>query len=109
MLTRIYMLSFERAAQLFCFSHSKMLRRFGSVPSHLYDLVFSGDLSVKTPDDVFHIFNVSHPENYTGRCLSVSDVVEFLNPDGTSTFYYCDWTSFIETQFDSSKILNKSV
>lgn len=62
----------------------------------LYDKVFEGDVDSDTLEDVFYVFNVKHPEGYTGRSMSVSDVVHILpgskTPEG---FYFCrsiGWT-----------------
>lgn len=40
-------------------------------------------------EDLFTLFNLNHPSDYTGRSLSVSDVVEIVRKDG-SRYYYCD-------------------
>lgn len=40
-------------------------------------------------EELFVQFNTSHPSGYTGRSLSVSDIVEIVRKDG-SRYYYCD-------------------
>ena len=60
-----------------------------------YDVVYEGDIELEDPqqkvhvenylEHLFYIFNVDHPQDYKGRSLSVSDVVEL---DGKN--YYCD-------------------
>ena len=42
------------------------------------------------------MFNVDHPEGYTGRSLSVSDVVEFV---GEGVCYFCDILGFKIVRF----------
>ena len=58
-----------------------------------YEVVYSGeidDYSIEyTLEKLFEIFNIYHPEDFTGRSMSVSDVVE-LNGE----YYYCDHISF---------------
>lgn len=61
-----------------------------------YELVYEGEAipSEKGPtatlEELFFIFNMKHPLDFTGHSLSVSDIVEL---DGH--YYYCDnvgWT-----------------
>lgn len=40
-------------------------------------------------EDLYVKFNVNHPEDFTGRSLSVSDIVAVIRKDGTK-YYYCD-------------------
>lgn len=39
--------------------------------------------------DLYVKFNVNHPEDFTGRSLSVSDIVAVIRKSGTR-YYYCD-------------------
>jgi hypothetical protein len=47
------------------------------------------------------MFNTDHPAGYTGRSLSVSDVVEITDGDKKG-FYFCDNIGFQKIDFDSS-------
>lgn len=58
----------------------------GGVNPEIYEKVFDGELPIKRLDDVFRIFNTELPEDYKGRCMSVSDVVY---AEGLGTFF-CD-------------------
>ena len=58
-------------------------------PSKIYQNVFDGQLDVKKPEDVFSIFNYNHPTGYTGRSLSVSDIVVFEYSNGSKTAFFC--------------------
>lgn len=40
-------------------------------------------------EDLCLKFNVNHPKDFTGRSLSVSDIVAVIRKDGTK-YYYCD-------------------
>lgn len=61
-----------------------------------YEVVYEGEVEIK-PDvhamleTVFYIFNCRRPEDFKGRSMSVSDVVE-LN----GKVYYCDSFGFRE-------------
>lgn len=54
-----------------------------------YEVVYQGEIEGESRDEMleelFEVFNINHPEDYDGRCLSVSDVVK-LGDD----YYYCD-------------------
>lgn len=54
-----------------------------------YEVVYEGELECSEISDaleeLFEIFNVRRPEDFEGRSLSVSDIVEV---DGEN--YYCD-------------------
>ena len=58
-----------------------------------YEVVYSGEIDdyniEYTLEKLFDIFNIYHPEDFTGRSMSVSDVVEL---DGE--YYYCDHVGF---------------
>ena len=68
-----------------------------------YEEVYSGEIDLETYDDegnedvyhtleyLFDMFNIFRPEDYKGRSMSISDVVEL---DGK--YYYCDPVGFIE-------------
>lgn len=59
-----------------------------------YVFVYAGQLGKdETLDTIFERFNISHPEDFTGHSLSVSDVVT-LNRDGKETAHYVDSFGF---------------
>ena len=47
---------------------------------------------------------MDHPEDYRARSLSMSDVVEIIEDNGSS-FYICDTFGFKEVPFDTSQVL----
>ena len=60
-----------------------------------YNLVWEGEVEDGSDlDDIYRIFNVNHPEGYTGHSLSMSDVV-FM--DGK--YFYCDDYGWEEVSF----------
>ena len=71
------------------------------IDASIYDCVYEGKVDCKTLEDIFQKFNTDHPEGYTGRSLSVSDVVEVLDGDDPGEgFFYCDSIGFKEVEFD---------
>ena len=65
-----------------------------------YDPIYTGDLldAGKTPEkleSLFQTFNISHPGDFCGHSLSVSDVVA-LKQDGQVSYHFCDSIGFKE-------------
>lgn len=81
------------------------------VDSSLYDKVYEGTVDCKSLEDVYHMFNMNRPPEFTGHSLSVSDVVEIC--DETSSlacgFYFCDSIGFKKIDFDPVKAQKKDV
>lgn len=51
-----------------------------------YNMVWAGELDHEASlEEIYEIFQLKHPEDYRGRSLSVSDIVEL--PDG---LHFCD-------------------
>ena len=59
-----------------------------------YELVYDGEIEGSDIEDAFFVFNVNHPEGYTGRSMSVSDIVEI-----NGTYYFCDAFGFKKLYF----------
>lgn len=79
----------------------------GRVPSEIYECIYSGELPVKDPEDVFVMCNCERPEGYRGHSLSVSDVVEFQYETGERKFFFCDSWGFPAVDFDREKTYRK--
>ena len=61
-----------------------------------YDLVYTAPLPAKeTLDDLYRQFNADHPKDFTGRSMSVSDVV-VIQRGGEVTSHYVDSFGFAE-------------
>jgi hypothetical protein len=82
-------------------NYDSIIKKYGAVPAEIYDIVFDGDIGSDVLGDIWLRFNVSHPVGYTGRSLSVSDVVEIYDSGG-SRFLFCDTVGFKQIEFDSS-------
>lgn len=85
-----------------------MRKHYGdTVPAEIYRCVYDGDLNTANLERIYTILNTDHPIGYKGHSLSVSDVVELEDDTGTSSYYFCDTTSFQSVSF--RKELIKSV
>lgn len=81
-----------------------MLMAMGSL--HLYESVYSGEFEAEHLDDIFYIFNQAFPDDFRGRSMSVSDVVEVIKSPTESAFYYCDTPfGYPEIEFDKEKAM----
>ena len=100
---KIYQINMDRDENRICFMGLDSLPRFqgtDQIDSSIYDLVYAGDVPCSNLEGVYRMFNIDHPDGYTGRSLSVSDVVQIQ--DGSKngpTFHYCDSIGFKEVQF----------
>ena len=100
---KIYQINMDRDENRICFMGLDSLPRFqgtDQIDSSIYDLVYVGDVPCSDLEGVYRMFNIDHPDGYTGRSLSVSDVVQIQ--DGSKngpTFHYCDSIGFKEVQF----------
>ena len=101
---RIYQINLGRDSDRVAFQDLEHLPEYqgsANVNSALYDCVFEGDVDCATLEDVFRVFNLEHPAEYTGRSLSVSDVVEIPEDQGVEAgFYFCNSIGFPRVEFD---------
>jgi len=80
---RIYQINMDRDTERKAFEGLDNLKRLWGSPdidSSLYDKVYEGEVDCDSLEGVYSIFNAYHPEDYRGRSLSVSDVVEVIDP-----------------------------
>lgn len=104
---RIYQINMERDSDHVKFSDLESARRYGgdNVPkAEIYDKVFDGEVECEDLEDVYAMFNDNRPRGFNGHSLSESDVIEVINDDGKSKFYYCDRIGFKEVDFDTDKV-----
>ena len=100
----IYQIDTSRDRKRICFfglDEIKELTGEDTLNCGIYDKIFSGDVDCNDLEAVYRMFNTDHPEGYTGRSLSVSDVVEITDSDKKG-FYFCDNIGFQKIIFDSS-------
>ena len=65
-----------------------------------YDILYTGPIvctqnQSATLENLFEIFNINRPGDFTGHCLSVSDIIA-LKQDGVVSYHYCDNVGFQE-------------
>ncbi|MGL4791606.1 MAG: YodL domain-containing protein [Anaerotignaceae bacterium] len=95
---RIWQLKANSDISMRFISFEDFVKQFGQPEKHLYEVVFDGNLKTNNLDNIYDICNFNHPQNYQGHSLSMSDVVELYDQEG-STFYYVDRFGFKEVMF----------
>ena len=72
--------------------------------SHLenYNIVYDGQLDTNDLEAIYTRCNVNHPLGYNGHSLSMSDVVELYDAQG-SEYHYCDRFGFQKISFGGSE------
>lgn len=105
MKVRIYQIDFERDEKYICYRNLEtVLKRCGGrIPAECYDMVFEYEALSDSLERLYFIFNEAHPKGYKARSLSMSDIVEVIDPVNGSKFYFCDTIGFKEVSFDASK------
>lgn len=68
-------------------------------PRELYDYVYSDTADGINPEQLFTRFNNNLPSDYRARSLSVSDVIEYLLPNGERLYLFCDSFGFEPIDF----------
>ena len=83
------------------FMNSEYLQKNGVEPQYEnYELVYTGALTkdgsqIEKLEDLYRIFNVEHPQDFTGHSLSVSDIVA-LKQAGVVSYHYVDSIGYKE-------------
>lgn len=78
---KVYQINMDRDEKRIAFESLDRLKSQNlAIDSSIYDTVFDGEVDGDTLEDVFRIFNIERPEGYRGRSLSVSDIVEVVEP-----------------------------
>ena len=105
---KIYQINIDRDYNLVAFANLEALERYqgtSEIDSTIYDEVFSGTVDCSELEDVYRMFNLDHPEGYTGRSLSVSDVVQITaGRDPAPGFYFCDSFGFEKVRFEPERV-----
>lgn len=103
---KIYQIDHERDIHNVKFMSLDRIEKYQGRPdvdSSIYNAVWVGSVNAENLEDVYRIFNVNHPQDYTGHSLSVSDVVQVLSDGNSSTFYFCDSFGFKRIEFNPEK------
>lgn len=97
----IYQLKRDDVTANLRFMNSEYLQKKGIEPQHEnYELVYTGALTkdgsqVKKLEDLYRIFNIEHPQDFTGHSLSISDIVA-LKQVGVVSYHYVDSVGYRE-------------
>lgn len=81
--------------------NSEWLQKKGIEPQYEnYELVYTGTLSkegsqIEKLENLYRIFNVEHPQDFTGHSLSISDIVA-LKQVGVVSYHYVDSVGYRE-------------
>lgn len=76
-----------------------LLDKFGYVPDkNEYDQVWKDEIedkyriraAVPILNELFDIFNLSHPEGYKGRSMSTGDVIILVDETGQRSVHFCN-------------------
>ena len=107
---KIYQIDMERDEhRIAMMGYEETLARLNSdsIDSALYDLVFDGEVQATDLEAVYAKFNLDHPAGYTGRSMSVSDVVQVMESSTAKEgFFFCDSIGFKEIPFQSELTKN---
>lgn len=82
--------------------YEEFLERLDSeeIDCSIYDLVFDGEVEDMGLEDIYTKFHVARPEEYMGRVMLVSDVVQVLESTSIKAgFYFCDSIGYKEIHF----------
>lgn len=97
----IYQLKRDDATADLRFMNSEWLQKKGIEPQYEnYELVYTGTLSkegsqIEKLENLYRIFNVEHPQDFTGHSLSISDIVA-LKQVGVVSYHYVDSVGYRE-------------
>ena len=97
----IYQLKSDDSTADIRFMNSEYLQKKGIEPQYEnYELVYTGALTkdgnqIEKLEDLYRIFNVEHPHDFSGHSLSVSDIVA-LKQAGVVSYHYVDSIGYKE-------------
>ena len=77
-------------------------QQFGPPKADNYEVIYDGSLGTNNLDEIYEICNINHPKDYKGHSLSMSDVVELYDENGSS-FHYVDRFGFKGIDFTPSE------
>ena len=82
--------------------YEEMVRRFGEPSLENYNIVYDGQLDTNDLEAIYTRCNANHPAGFSGHSLSMSDVVELYDAQG-SEYHYCDRFGFQKISFGGSE------
>ena len=95
---RIYQLGAEVEATKKFIGYGQLYQQFGGMNREEYACVFDGCLGTDSLGEIYGLLNEpTLPKTYTEHRLSISDLVELYDKQG-STFFYVDSQNFIQLE-----------
>lgn len=97
----IYQLKRDPSTAELSFMNSEWLQAHGIEPKYKnYELIYTGALTqdgsqIDKLEDLYRIFNIEHPQDFTGHSLSISDIVA-LKQAGVVSYHYVDSIGYKE-------------
>jgi hypothetical protein len=79
--------------------YQEMTEKYGEPYNEDYNLVYDGQIETNDLEDIWTKFNARHPPGYAGYSLSMSDVIELYDHNG-SEFHYVDRIGFKQISFN---------
>ena len=95
---RIHQLKPDVDVMMKFIGYDELSERFGVPDPENYRVVYDGQLQTNDLNAIYEKFNLDHPAGYEGHSLSMSDVIELYDQDG-SNFHYVDRFGFKEIDF----------
>ncbi|OLN31392.1 YodL domain-containing protein [Desulfosporosinus metallidurans] len=100
---RIYQLKPEVDPMIKFIGYDELLQGgFEKPDPENYQVVYDGQLETNDLDAIFEKFNLRHPPDFQGHSLSMSDVIELYDKNG-SEFHYVDRFGFQQIDFNESQ------
>lgn len=99
---RIWQLKPETDVMMKFISLDEQEKQFGSPNPDNYRIAYDGQMGTNNLEAIYTRCNIDHPHGYNGHSLSMSDVVELYDENG-SQFHYCDRFGFKEISFEPSE------
>ena len=97
---RIWQLKTDVSSERKFIGYEELKRAFGEPDKVNYRTAYDGEIESNDLEEIYTKFNLNHPHGFTGHSLSISDVVELYDDNG-SEFYYVDRFGFKEIDFES--------
>lgn len=96
---------------LLAFMHYDFAARHGGVNPKIYFTADQGTICAASPvaacEKLFAIYNVNRPADYTGRSMSVSDIVNLWDNSTDTpvkTSWFCDSIGFVQIDDQGKRI-----
>ena len=100
---RVWQLKPDVDVQMKFVPYDILMQKFGLPDIENYKKVFDGTAETNDLEELFEKFNMDWPSGYTGHSLSISDVLELYDEQG-SEFYYVDAVGFRQVEFASQQL-----